>query len=881
MEPPLIATKLYLPRPHADAIPRPRLVARLNELPGCRLALLSAPAGFGKTTLLSQWLRQQSIPAGWVTLDEDDDSPAALSRYLAAGWQSALPGVGETALAMLAATPPAPVEDALIALLNELAGRRQAAILVLDDYHAIRSPAAQAALAFMLRHLPPEACLVLSSRTRPSLSLARLRGQGQALQLDENDLRFTLEEAAQLLRRAARQDFGEDEVAALVQRCEGWVAALQMTAAGLRAQPAAAGLAECAAAGDRQVMDYLLEEVFQRQTEDVQQFLLQTALLKRLSGPLCDALTGRSDGQAVLEALEGANLFLAPLDAERRWYRYHALFARLLQARLRRRGAWDVPALYRRAATWCQAQGLYAEALEYALLAGDPEWAAQLLEEHEDELQVKVDRVVVARWLQQLPEHVLRARPALCILAAAVFSAAGEITAAGGWLDVAEKAPVLPAGVRGKICALRAYIAHYGGDERTALDQSHCALEHLPEADFLWRGGVATLMGDLLTLRGDLGAAYQAYAAATGPVQRSGNLFVVLNNDLKLVQNLRLRGRLRQALEGGQAALARAGAGGYGQASIAGGFHALLGEIYCEWRQPEAALEHARRAVELSEPGAYVVLQAVSLLSLCKVRTARGELLQASQVMERLEKLAAGPALPPWMAAQAAAWKARLWMAQAGDDPAQLEGIRSWLQEQRDRARDWGPAGLIEYDLALARLLVAQGRLAQASGRLQDALGQVEAAGWVDRQIEVLALQAVVHAQAGDRAAALGCLERAFDPAIPQEYIQTFLWPGEPMAQLLRQATAARVAPQWCGRLLAAFPSTAAPVQGVEPLSERELEVLRLMAAGASNQEIARRLFISLPTVKYHNTNIFGKLGVSNRVQAINRARAMGLLSAA
>jgi LuxR family maltose regulon positive regulatory protein len=913
---PLLQTKLYVPSVWPELVSRPRLMARLDAGLGRRLTLVSAPAGFGKTTLLSEWVACCDCPVAWFSLDESDNDPTRFLAYLATAL-SRVEGVkatiGGAALGMLQSPRPPPAEAVLTPLINEIAALPHKILLVLDDYHLIEAQAVHDALTFLLAHLSPHTSsggqcqglhLVIASREDLQLPLARLRARGQLTELRAADLRFTSSEAAEFLNRAMGLGLSAEDIAALEARTEGWIAGLQLAAISLQGRKNVTAFIQSFTGSHRFVLDYLIEEVLELQSESVQDFLLQTVVLDRLTGDLCDALTGRDDGRATLEGLERANLFLVPLDEERRWYRYHRLFADLLRQRLRRRHPDWVPTSHLRASRWYEKERFVDEAIEHALRAGDFRRAAGLIARVAETVWVRGDGTKLRRWLDGLPQELVFSKPALCVFYAWSLFAAGQQGAAEQSLQAAERAlepgtdgapetaPLAQSQLsgsdreklRGRIAATRAFFAFYRGDVPAISRYARRALEYLPAQDLAWRSAATNVLGDAYDFKGEMAAAYRARLEALEVSRAAGNSYQIMIANLKLAIVLRRQGRLQRVIEICRQQMQMAREHGMSQTVVAGWLLAIWGEVLAELNDLDRAVQRARKGVELCERGGDLAMLGWSYLCLTRVLFSRGELTEAAEIVHKLEHTAREYDVPPWITNLRAVWQARLWLAQG-----RLEAAFQWAQE-----RGLDAAGASTYlhemeHIVLARILMAQGRLDEATGLLQRLLGAAEAGRRTTRMIEILALQALAFQTGGKPTQAMNALERALTLAEPGGFLRIFVDEGRPMARLLHQAAARGVAPDYARRLLAAFPvaepKQAAPSKAqvlgselVEPLSEREIEVLQLIAEGLTNREIAARLFLSLNTVKAHTRNIYGKLGVHSRTQAVGRAQALGIL---
>jgi LuxR family maltose regulon positive regulatory protein len=942
MSAPLLKTKLYIPPLRPNLVPRPRLIEQLNEgLPrqsggfARKLTLISAPAGFGKTTLISEWVHAMGRAASptavaWLSLDEGDNDPARFLAYSIAAL-SQVEGIeatiGAGALGILQASRPQspPTEAVLTSLINELAAIPNRIILILDDYHIIESSPVDDALAFLLEHLPPRMHLVIATRDDPHLPLARLRARGQLTELRATDLRFSPSEAAEFLNRAMGLDLSAEDTAALETRTEGWIAGLQLAAISMQGHKDATSFIKSFTGSHHFVLDYLIQEVLEQQSENVQTFLLQTAVLDRLTGSLCDAvrfgiaetpnrfegvafsegtaLTGQDNGRATLEMLEHANLFIVGLDEERCWYRYHHLFVDLLRQRLHQIQPEQVSTLHHRASEWYEQNGFTGEAIEHALRGEDFERAAYLIEEHFDVMFQRGEHTKLRRWLARLPVELVFSKPYLCILHAWNLFTSGQQDAAEQSLQSAEKAlytstdrapssPIkqeqLSATDRmkllGRVAAIRAFLASYRGDVPGTIRYARQALDNLPEQDLPWRSAAAIALGDAYGNKGEMSAAYQAQSEALRACRATGDIYLILIANLKVAVTLRMQGQLQRVIDICQQQLQLANESGLSQTVVIGWLLAIWGEALAEINDLDGALHQAKKGVELTERGNEVVMIGWSYLCLIRVLFAREDMISAEQLIQKMERIAREYHVPPWITNQMAAWQARIWVAKD-----KLDAASQWVGE-RGLDADGDPTVLHEMEyIVLARILIAQGRLEETARLLQHLLEATESGGRTSRVIEILMLQALAHQAGGDTTRAMAALEKALTLAEPGGFFRTFVDEGPPMARLLYETATRGIAADYARRLLAAFPvvepedtaptSTHLPgCELVEPLSERELEVLQLVAEGLTNQEVASRLFLSLNTVKAHTRNIYGKLCVRSRTQAVARARALGVL---
>ncbi len=893
---PLLKTKLFMPPLRHEAVQRPRLTARLDAGLRCALTLISAPAGFGKTTALLEWAGRLAARVAWLSLDEGDNDAARFCAYLVAALQTVLPGIGDPALAALRSPQP-PLETVLTGLINEIAAETGPLVLILDDYHTIRTPAIHDAVAFLIDHLPAPLRLVIATRADPPLPLARLRSRGQLAELRAADLRFTPDEAASFLNQAMGLGLSAADAAALEVRTEGWIAGLQLAALSLQGRQDASAFIAAFSGSHHFILDYLTEEVLRRQPPDVQTFLLCTSILDRLCGPLCDALLEdrAAPAQGTLEQLERQNMFIVPLDDERRWYRYHHLFADLLHSQLLRLHASRVPELHRRASLWHEQHGLTAEAVRHALQAGDGPRAAGLVEANGWPLLIRGEMMTVLGWLEALPEEQVRARPWLCIYHAWVLVMTGRLDAVEPRLQDAARnlLPSTGAGreMLGHLAAIRAYAASQKSDAAGAITFAHEALECLPEHDLPVRSVVSYTLGVACLLADDVAGACQALAEAGRLGRASGNIHMAVPALCGLAGEQMVLGRLRQAQETLQALLPLT-AGREGRPlPLAARVYSELSELHYEWNDLEAATRYAEESIKLGSLWGNTEAWTRAPLALAQALLAQGDTDGAYAALRKVDAFVRVHDTTASTIARVEACRAQLWLAN--------------IEENMAAAADWAEAraSLLQPDmglplirqrehLALARVLIALGRHGDALGLLARLRTAAEAGGHAGHLIKIRVLEALAHRAQGELKQALAAIEQALALAEPEGYVRTFLDESAPMAELLAGLSRDWRSPHagYVRRLLAAFGIEVDSQQRAvrlakldastwaEPLSTRELEVLRLMAAGLSNGEIAGRLVVAVSTVKRHINHIFSKLGATSRTQAIVRARERGLL---
>ncbi len=911
----ILATKLYIPPPRSKVVLRSRLIERLNEGLyqergfGRKLTLISAPAGFGKTTLVSEWIagcerREPKVRVAWLSLDEGDNDPTRFLTFLIAALQTIVPKIGAGMLDVLQAPQPPSIESILTALLNEIAPISDNFILVLDDYHAIDAKPVDNTLTFLMEHLPPQMHLVIATREDPQLSLSRLRARGQLTELRAADLQFTPSESVEFLNRVMGLNLSAEDIATLETRTEGWIAGLQLAALSMQGQrdQDAANFIKSFTGSHRFVLDYLVEEVLGRQPENIQTFLLRTSILDRMCGSLCDAVlcspaasgqeTLDTPGQETLERLERANLFIVPLDNERRWYRYHHLFADLLRQRLHQRTdssavdeGSDVAALHNRASQWFEDHDLVIEAFQHAAAANNVERAERLIESKGMPLHSRGVVTTILDWLASLPTAVLDARPLLRVRSATLSLVIGQTIGIEEKLHAAEA--VLAADQQGaepddktrdligQIAAARATLALSQYEIETILVQSGRALEYLSRDNLRLRFRALWTLGFAHHFRGERALASQTYADALAIAQASGNIQDIILATTCLGQIQELDNQLYPAEERFQRVLQLLGDS---PMPSAGEAYRGLAQIYYQWNDLDAAEQYGQRSLELSRQYARVIDRPIiSELFLARLKLARGDAFGAAAMLAETEQSVRQHnfvhRIPEVASAQV------LILLRQGDiaAAAQLAQTHSLPMSQ-------------------ARVLLARGDASAALAILGPLRQQMEAKGWQDEQLRAIVLQAVALQANGEKDKAAQRLEEALALAEPGGFVRLFIDEGKPMAELLGTMNASRQnrttrGKDYISKLLSNFgsPLTSAPVGQktppsvsaqplIEPLSQRELQVLRLIAQGLSNREISERLFLALDTVKGHNRRLYDKLQASSRTEALARARELGLL---
>ncbi|TFG64234.1 MAG: helix-turn-helix transcriptional regulator [Spirochaetales bacterium] len=908
---PILATKLYIPPPRPNIVTRSRLIERLDEglSSGRRLTLISASAGFGKTTLVSAWAAGCGRPVTWLSLNDRDNDPACFLTYFVAALQTIAPNIGAGALAALQSLPLSAIEPILTALLNEIAAVPDNFILVLDDYHVIDAKPVENALAFLLEHLPPRMHLVLATREDPPLPLSRLRARGSLTELRAADLQFTTAEAAEFLNQVMGLNLSAEDIVSLENHTEGWIAGLQLAALSMQGHQDVSGFIQSFTGSHRFVLDYLVEEVLQQQSESVQIFLLRTSILDRMCGILCDAVTGREDGGEMLESLERGNLFVVPLDDKRRWYRYHHLFADVLQAHLLEAESDRVSALHRRASEWYERNSLPSDAIRHALAADDLGRAAGLIELAGPAMEGSPQASAWFSWVRALPDELVRARPVLSVWYAYALLTRADMEAAESRLKDAEQWLANPSpgmvvvderqfqSLPAIIAVARAYHAQALGDVPGTVQYAQRALDLLPEGDHNRRLQTTGLLGLTCWANGDLEAAGRVFADYNARLRTARNIPDATGTAFVLADIRMAQGHLREAegtlVRSLQFVMDQGGPLPPDAAELYRG----LSELYRERGDLESAAQYLSRSEDLGGQAERLGWQYHQCVAQALLKQIRGDLDGALDLLYEAERLYMRTPLP--VVRPITAMKARIWVAQG----RQAEAL-GWARE-RGLSVDDDLSYMREFEhLTLARILLARYRngladsIRETMGLLERLLQAAEESGRIGSVIEILVLQALAHEAKGDTPPALASLERALILAEPEGYVRIFADEGPSMAGLLTRMNDSRKSgtpgmEAYIHKLLAAFekqtlsgtmqgkpsrPLGISPGPSIEPLSEREREVMRLLGTELKGPEIARKLFISLNTLRTHTKSIFSKLGVNNRLAAVRYARELDLL---
>ncbi len=882
MSVPILATKLYIPPPRTKIVLRPRLIERLNEGLAGKLTLISASAGFGKTTLVSEWIASCGMPVSWISLDEGDSDPPRFITYLVAALQTIQADIGEGLLAPLQSPQPLQIEVVLTTLLNEISTIPEEFLLVLDDYHSIDSKSVDKALAFILEHQPPQIHLVIATREDPSLPLARFRGRSLLTELRSADLRFTADEAANFLCQVMGLNLSANDIATLEARTEGWIAGLQLAAVSMRGHKDSTSFIKSFTGSHRFVMDYLLEEVLHQQPESIKTFLLNTSILDRMCGPLCDTVLCDPSlpGQETLEYLEHANLFIQPLDNERHWFRYHHLFADLLRHRLQEisilptgKDKGDVNKLHARASQWYEDNDLLIEAFHHAAAANDIERAERLIKGGRIPLHSRAAVTAVLEWLDLLPNAVLDARPWLWVRSGMLELNAGQTIGVEEKLQAAEKAmhstdpDVKTCDLIGQIAAVRATVALARYEPETMIIQSHRALEYLDPDNLPFRSRAYRTLGFAYQLLGDRTAAREAYTEARAIRQASGNIHLTVSAITGLGNIQEAENQLYQAAESYRYSLQLLSDPGPPNADQE---YIGLARIFYEWNDLDTAEQYAQQSLQLARQyDRRADRSVICEMFLARLKIARGDVSSAAAMLQKADQSARQQNF-----------------VQRIPDIAAIQVLVLLRQGNLTTASQL--ARQYELPLSQARVHIVQENPSAALSILEPYRQKMEARGWVDERLKAIVLLAVAHYVHRDEKKAVDLLSEALELAEPGGFIRLFVDEGALMAQLLHEAASRGVMPDYIGKLLSAFDAEQRKSEGkptlpaaqplIEPLSQRELKILQLIAQGLSNREIGERLFLALDTVKGHNRNIFDKLQVKSRTEAIARAHELGLL---
>ncbi len=936
MNMPILVTKLYIPPPRSKIVLRLRLSDQLNEGLSIsrKLTLVSAPAGFGKTTLISEWAAVCNRPVAWLSLSEGDNDSTLFLTYLITALQTILTNVGAGLLSVLQSSQPPSVESILTALINEIAAIPDHFILVLDDYHLIDNKSIDYVLTFLLEHLPPKMHMVITTREDPNLPLTRLRARNQLTELRAADLRFSSAEATDFLNHLMGLKLSTEDITALESRTEGWIAGLQLAALSMQGDRDSSSFIKSFTGNHKFILDYLVIEVLRHQSESIRNFLLKTSILDRLCSSLCDAVTGQDDGKLMLDVLDRDNLFVIPLDDQRKWYRYHHLFAEVLQVHLCEELPDHITIYHKRASEWYIQNGLSSDAIRHALASGDFEWAANLIEQTWSVTEDGNMATKYLSWVKALPEELIRTRPVISVCFACALLGIGEMEGAearladaeqwlgqAGYINVLQNNPddeICPVknlrsvlvdevqfqSLQATIAITRSYIAQAHGDVSATITYARKVLSLIPETDHLRRGQANGLLGLAYWANGNLEAANTTFSDYTMMLCSAGNIQDAISTTVVLIEIRLVLGKIQDAIRTFEQLLKMIDDQSEPALFNTADLYRGISELYLEQGNQEAALQHLQKSKKLGEKTGSPFWLYQWCIAQARYNKAQGDLDGALVLLDEAERLYIRSPLPD--VRPISALKARIWIIQGKLIEAQL-----WSREQNLSIDDEIDYTLEYKHITLARMFIAQYQFSgetcsilEAAGLLERLLQAAEAGGRMGSVLEILVLQALAHQAQGNVAFALESLEHGLNLAESQGYIRIFIDEGEPMAELLTRISVKDRTPclkDYMLKLLSAFdiqtkfhPASGSAVRInrysrherlrvnaqtlPDPLSERELEVLKLLRSDLSGPEIAGRLFISLNTFHTHTKNIYSKLGANNRRTAVRQAEELELL---
>lgn len=894
----ILLTKLFIPRARPKLVSRPRLVNHINDGLHRQLTLISAPAGFGKTTLVMEWLLNsdlfsQSNGIGWFSIDETDNDPILFFIYICTALNR-ISGIKQNpcagALALMESPSPPPVETILSMLINEVALIEDRIILVLDDFHLIDNQEIMKSMTYLLDNQPDNFHLIITTREDPFFPLSRLRSRDQITEIRAADLRFTAGEVNEFLINVMELQLSDEESRVLEIRTEGWITGLQLAAISLRGQKDTRNFINRFSGNNRLVLDYLIEEVVNQQPDEIQSFLLKTSILNRLSGPLCNAVTGEESGQKILELLDHSNLFIIPLDNKRLWYRYHHLFADLLRQILYRTAKDELNSLHQKAGDWYTRNDFPDQAIEHLFKAEDYHRAIHLIEEQADDCWTRGEHSKLQYWLETLPEELLLSNPNLCVFQAWEQYANGQQDAAEEILQTLEKLDLSEVlkhetermKIQGRMAAIRAFLVTDKGNLAAIKQYAQQALDYLPEDDIYWRNAASIPLGDVYYLAGHVEDAAQIRLETFETSKAIGNIYMEIFAGMKYCITLRQQGKFNRIKEICRQQMIQAEENGLSLLPLTGWILSEWGEALAEQGDLEQAIKKTREGSELAKGGHIGMYQWCNLRRITALYSSQ-HFAGVEAIIKEVEEFDQDK-LPPWIVTEMKARQLRLWLAQG-----KHEETSQWLAEQGlevtgkpDRSNEW------EY-LVLVRFLITTGHPSDTLDLLDRLYTNANERGHISRVIEILNLQALAMQAAGDTQQALNALEQSLNLAGPRGFLYTFINEGPSMARLLHDALSRNLSREYVHKLLNYFPVEQPKMnrqqqmisQGselIELLTDRELDVLRLIAAGLSRQEIASKLFVSVNTIKTHARNIYQKLGVNNQIQAVSKARNLGLL---
>lgn len=891
---PLLSTKLLVPAHRTELVSRRHLIEVLDKSLGCKFTVVSAPAGYGKTTLIGEWINQRNIPTAWLSLDENDNDPIRFLSYIIKALQTISPNWGETILDFFQSPQAQINEPLLITLINEISSTiSDEFIFVLDDYHLVESQKIHEIITFMLNHLPPSMHMVIATRSDPSLPVALLRGRGELIELRQSDLRFTVEEAAEFLNGIKGLQLTNDQIAALATRTEGWISGLQMAAISIQGSESISAFVESFTGSNRYIFDYLIEEILNRQPENIQEFLLHTSILDRLTGDLCNAVMNRPDNQAILDYLDRANLFIVPLDKDRQWYRYHNLFADLLRKQLMQKRPELIRTLHQRAGAWFEKEGLSEDAITHALAARDYDLAALILEQTIPALMGRGEMSLIDKFFGLLPGEMIRSRPILSLQLIWGLAFSGRLEEAEAKLQEIENQPDIGKSkdVLGNVSLILALIANIRGDMGTAISLAHQADDLLPPESVMIRSMIPYILGNGYLAIGNLIKAELAFEQIKQIGIATNNLWTKIVAYHSLAQLRKLGGQLKEAQALCEEVIQIATDRGAERYGFLGGIYFELGDVLRERNNLESARKMVVQALESLESWRIPTDLVMGYITLARICLAQADLENADNAIREAQRVIGQGTIFSVIQKKLDACQIQLWLQQGNliDASRWADEIEAKLNNY-DQKKTFDFVSEMEF-ISLVRVWIARGSKEKVKSsldkanhllsRLADSAQESQRFG---RLIEIVVLQAIVLDQLGKGDKALETIEKGISLARNNGYVRIFLDEGLSIQRILHRAQKKGIDLPYMGKLLSEFDNQAPelPVSTTtalpEPLSDREKEVLKLLPSGMTAGEMAERLIVAKSTIDTHVKHIYSKLGVNRRMDAIQRAKELGLL---
>ena len=880
----IISTKIHIPFTRTALVERPRLNDQLNQGCQAKLALISAPAGYGKSSLVSVWAHKNTFPVTWLTLDNLDNDVARFIKYFIAALKRFRSTFGETILPLLESPQMPSHQNLLSGLVNELSSLDGPHILVLDDYHVITNRTIHELITFLIENLPSQIHLMILTRSDPQFSLSRLRARGQLVEIRAAHLKFTGSETEAFFNDRMKMALSKEEISAFEERTEGWITGLQLVSLALQGLDAKEikKFADAFSGSHFYVVDYLVEEVLSHQPEAIRDFLLRTSILDQMTGAVCNQITGRNDSQSILERLEQENLFLIPLDDERQWYRYHHLFADVLRSRLKSSSPDLLQDLHMRAVRWYEENGFISDAISHSIQARNTEKVAELIEHNALGLLMRGEFTTLLGWIENV-ETSGNKHPWIFIYAAWAYTLSGKLDVVESWLVKVDKNlledNLLNDNMLGHMAAIRAYASASRGDAHKAISFAHQALDYLPETNQIIRGVAKMTLGTAYRIKGNVIEATQALEKAEQLGHQAGNLYLELGAISSLADILFDQGKLHQAYDTYNQMLRLATRPDGSFLHAAGMAYFGLSMIVYEWGNVETAEKYSQLAIDLCKQWGHIIQLAGSYVMQSRVFLAQDKIEEAQHALNNAENLSRAHSLVPRADSWLKAFRVRFWLAQNN-----VEAVIGWAEKYNkfDLDEDFSYLREAEY-LALVRVRIVQKEFDEALTIIDKLTNAAEDAGRIGSLVEIFVLQAILYQDIGDIQKALNSLERALEIGRPEEYQRVFLDEGASMVELLRHAGSKGIESHYVSTILAGVRQVSSMTDYddqplIDPLSERELELLQLLADGLSNREIAEHLIIAVGTVKAHTVSIYRKLNVNSRMQAVARARELNLL---